>query len=102
VFLAPCAIGGVLVLVFVAVLDDRRLPEADRAPSSLRQLGDAFYVSAWRNPDLGWAFTSRFLFVLAYAFLTTFQAYYLLERSGARSAPFRTESSSRPSPCRVR
>jgi MFS family permease len=81
-FLAPCGIGGVLVLFFVARLDDRRLRPVDRAPWSLHQLAHCFYVNPWKNPDFGWAFTSRFLFVLAYAFLTTYQAYYLLERVG--------------------
>ena len=35
---------------------------------------------------LAWAFASRFLLVTAYAFLTTFQAYYLLEHSGSAEA----------------
>jgi MFS family permease len=35
---------------------------------------------------LAWAFASRFLFVLAYAFLTTYQAYYLLDNIGSAEA----------------
>jgi MFS family permease len=35
---------------------------------------------------LAWAFASRFLFVLAYAFLTTYQAYYLLDKIGSAEA----------------
>jgi MFS family permease len=83
-FLAPCAIGGLLVLLFTATLDDRALAGADKAPWSLRELAGAFYVNPWRNPDFAWAFGSRFMFVLAYAFLTTYQAYYLLDRLGSR------------------
>ena len=43
-------------------------------------------MNPWKNPDFGWAFTSRFLFVLAYAFLTTYQAYYLLDEIGSGEA----------------
>jgi MFS family permease len=79
-FLAPCAIGGVFIVLFTATLRDRRLVAAEKPPWSLRQLGSAFFVHPRRNPDFAWAFASRFMFVLAYAFLTTYQAYYLLEK----------------------
>jgi MFS family permease len=82
-FLAPCAIGGFFVLLFAATLTDRRLHAADKPAWSLRELASTFYVNPRRNPDFAWAFTSRFMFVLAYAFLTTFQAYYLLEKLGS-------------------
>jgi MFS family permease len=82
-FLAPCAIGGLLILPLVATLKDRRLAEADRPAWSLRELASAFYVNPRRNPDFAWAFASRFMLVLAYAFLTTYQAYYLLNRIGS-------------------
>jgi MFS family permease len=90
-FLAPCAIGGFFILLFAARLEDRRLGVADRPPWSLRELARTFYVNPRRNRDFSWAFASRFLFVLAYAFLTTYQAYYLLERMGstAREVPHR-------------
>ncbi len=82
VFLAPCAIGGFFVLLFVATLTDRTLAEADKPTWSLREFASAFYVNPRKNPDFAWAFASRFMFVLAYAFLTTYQAYYLLEKVG--------------------
>jgi MFS family permease len=82
VFLAPCAIGGLLILVFAGILDDRRLTTAEQPAWSARELARTFYVDPRQHPDFAWAFTSRFLFVLAYAFLTTYQAYYLLERIG--------------------
>lgn len=85
-FLAPCAIGGLFILVFAATLEDRPLSVADRPAWSLHELAGAFYVDPRRNPDFTWAFVSRFLFVLAYAFLTTYQAYYLLERIGSPQA----------------
>ena len=42
--------------------------------------------SARKNPDFAWAFASRFLFVLAHAFLVTYQAYYLLDKIGSPKA----------------
>lgn len=83
-FLAPCALGGLLVLAFVMSLDDRRLSPAERPPRwTVRQLASTFYVDPHQHPDFAWAFASRFLFVLAYAFLTTYQVYYLLEHLGS-------------------
>jgi MFS family permease len=85
-FLVPCAVGGFLILLFVTALRDRRLDRADRPAWSLRELVSTFYVSPRTSPDFAWAFVSRFLFVLAYAFLTTYQAYYLLDKIGSAEA----------------
>jgi len=85
-FLAPCAIGGFFILIFAARLEDRRLDIKRRPTWSLRELASAFYVNPRTNPDFAWAFASRFMFVLAYAFLTTYQAYYLLEKLGSNES----------------
>ncbi len=45
-----------------------------------------FYVKPRTSPDFAWAFASRFMFLLAYAFLTTYQAYYLLDKIGSAKA----------------
>jgi len=82
-FLSPCAIGGFFVLLFAVTLKDRRLATADRPTWSLREFASTFYVNPRKSPDFGWAFVSRFMFVLAYAFLTTYQAYYLLDKIGS-------------------
>jgi MFS family permease len=82
-FLGPCAIGGFLVLLFAARLKDRRLAPGSKPAWSVREFLGTFYVSPRRNPDFAWAFASRFMFVMAYAFLATFQAYYLLEKIGS-------------------
>ena len=50
-FLVPCAVGGVFVLVFAARLRDLRLDPAERRPWSLRELAGSFYVDPRRNPD---------------------------------------------------
>ena len=82
-FLGPCAIGGFFILVFAVTLKDRRLAKADKPTWSLREFLSTFYVNPGKSPDFAWAFASRFMFVLAYAFLTTYQAYYLLDRIGS-------------------
>jgi len=85
-FLVPCAIGGFFILLFAVTLNDRRLDAADRPTWSLMELASTFYVSPRKNPDFGWAFASRFMLVLAYAFLTTYQAYFLLDKIGSAEA----------------
>jgi MFS family permease len=84
-FLAPCAIGGLFILLFAATLPDRRLARADTEVWSLRRMVTTFSVNPRTSPDFAWTFASRFMFVLAYAFLTTYLAYYLLKKIG--SAP---------------
>jgi MFS family permease len=85
-FLVPCAIGGVFILLFAMTLQDRRLAKADKPTWSFREFAGTFYVSPKTSPDFAWAFASRFLFVLAYAFLITYQAYYLLDKIGSAEA----------------
>jgi MFS family permease len=85
-FLAPCAIGGFFILLFAVRLNDRRLANADKPAWSLREFASTFYVNPRKSPDFAWAFASRFMFVLAYAFLTTYQAYYLLDKIGSAEA----------------
>jgi MFS family permease len=85
-FLAPCAIGGFFILLFAVTLQDRRLARGNKPSWSVRELAGTFYVNPRKSPDFAWAFTSRFMFVLAFAFLTTYQAYYLLDRIGSLEA----------------
>jgi MFS family permease len=85
-FLAPSAIGGFFVLLFAATLHDRRLAAADRPAWSWREFAGTFYVSPRKNPDFTWALASRFLFVLAYAFLVTYLAFFLLDAVGSAEA----------------
>ncbi len=85
-FVAPCVVGSAAVLLFTWRLPDRRLAREDRPPWSLRALAGTFYVSPRSNPDFAWAFLSRFMLVMAYAFLVTYQAYYLLSQVGSTEA----------------
>jgi MFS family permease len=85
-FLGPCAIGGFFILLFAVALHDRRLARAGKPAWSLREFARTFYVSPRQNPDFAWAFASRFMFVMAYAFLASYQAYYLLDKIGSAQA----------------
>jgi len=85
-FVAPCAIGGFFILLFAVTLKDRRLAKAEKPTWSMREFARTFYVNPRRNPDFAWTFASRFMFVLAYAFLVTYQAYYLLDKIGSAKA----------------
>jgi MFS family permease len=79
-FLVPCATGGFFILLFAVALKDRRLARAARPTWSLREFANTFYVRPRTSPDFAWAFGSRFLFLMAYALLTTYEAYFLLSR----------------------
>ena len=85
-FLVPCATGGFFILLFAVALKDRRLAKADRPTWSLREFASTFYVKPRTSPDFAWAFASRFLFVMAYALLTTYEAYFLLGKIGTAVA----------------
>ena len=82
-FLVPCVVGGAPVLLFVARLRDRRLDPADRPRWSFRELLGSLYVNPRRHRDFAWAFLSRFMLVTGFAFLVTYQAYYLIEQLGS-------------------
>lgn len=82
-FMLPCAIGGFFILLFALTLHDRRLVKVEKPAWSLRELASTFYINPRKCPDFAWAFASRFMFVLAYAFLVTYQAYYLLDKIGS-------------------
>ncbi|MGI8456929.1 MAG: MFS transporter [Propionibacteriaceae bacterium] len=85
-FMAPCLIGSFFILLFAVTLKDRRLAPTDKPNWSLHEVAGTFYVNPRNSPDFAWAFVSRFLLVLAYALLTTYQAYYLLSRIGSSEA----------------
>jgi MFS family permease len=82
-FLGPVGVGAVFIVAFAVVLPDRRQP-ADGVPRwSWRELAATFYVSPRKHRDFSWVFLSRFLFVMAFAFLTSYQVYYLLADLGS-------------------
>jgi len=85
-FLVPCATGGFFILLFAGVLKDRHLAKGDRPVWSMREFATTFYVKPRTSPDFAWAFVSRFMFLMAYALLTTYEACYLLQKIGSAVA----------------
>ena len=85
-FLVPCATGGFFILLFAVVLKDRHLAKANRPAWSMREFANTFYVKPRTSPDFAWAFASRFMFLMAYALLATYEAYYLLQKIGSAVA----------------
>ena len=85
-FLVPCVIGGFFILLFAVALKDRRLARASRPGWSLREFASTFYVKPRTSPDFAWAFASRFMFLMAYALLTTYEAFFLLGKIGTAVA----------------
>src|SRR5256884_6531464 len=85
-FLVPCATGGFFILLFAVALKDRRLARASRPAWSLREFASTFYVKPRTSPDFAWAFASRFMFLMAYALLTTYEAFFLLGKIGSAVA----------------
>lgn len=78
-FIAPATIGLVLVLVFTPVL--REAPQASTPePISVRTFLMTFWVNPVKHPDFAWAWLSRFLIVLAWMTLLTYQSFLLIER----------------------
>lgn len=86
VFLLPTAIGSALILIFAFTLKDRMLDLAEKSAWSFREFFSSFWVSPRKNRDYGWAWWSRFLIVLGYAFLTAYQSFYLIEKIGSDPA----------------
>ncbi|MCU1509006.1 MAG: major facilitator superfamily 1 [Glaciihabitans sp.] len=86
-FMAPCGIAGVFIILFALTIKDSRPAASERW--SISGVARGFYVNPRTHPDFGWVFVSRFLLVLAYSFLTTFLAYYLIAqlRSAERDVP---------------
>jgi len=66
-FLAPCVLGGIVILAFAGTLDDRRLAKTDKPAWSLGQFARTLYVRPCTSPDFAWAFASRFMIALTAA-----------------------------------
>jgi MFS family permease len=77
-FLVPAGVGLVAVVLFAALLPERRLSRARVAG----QPPASSWFDPFRHPDFLWAWLSRFLLVMGTAFLTTYQSYYLIDKLG--------------------
>lgn len=80
--LIPGAVCLVAVAVLLAVLPDRHLAPADRAPLTLRALAGSFWLDPRTAPDFAWAWVSRFLVAGGGFTLTHYLPYFLISRFG--------------------
>lgn len=79
-FLAPALIGIAPVLLYAFTMPDRRRTTAPTEPYGVREFFTSFWVDPLRHRDFGWAWLSRFMIVLAWMTLLTYQAYLLIDR----------------------
>ncbi|MGV9385101.1 MFS transporter [Nonomuraea sp. NPDC003707] len=83
-FLLPPLIAALSVVVFIGLVKDRRLSkDAPRPRLSVREIAGTFWVNPVRHPDFAWVWVGRLLFVIGYGFLTTYQAFFLLDHLGS-------------------
>jgi len=78
-FLVPGLIAGVLVILLVAVLPDKRIAKGSVPKYTLGEFARSFYVNPRKAQDFSWAWVSRFLLFMGLSFLLTYQVPYLLE-----------------------
>ncbi len=80
-FLAPAAIGLFLVALFAPLL--KETPATNKPERfGVREFLTTFWVNPIKNPDFAWAWVSRFLIVLAWMTLLTYQTFLLINRFG--------------------
>lgn len=85
-FMVPAAIAAAAVLLFLVVLDDRRLDPAEITPMDLIGFARSFWISPREAPDFCWAWLSRFLLFMGLATLMSYQVFYLLDQIGLSQA----------------
>ena len=85
-FMVPAAIAAALVLLFLLMLDDRRLDPAKVPPMDLPGFARSFWISPREAPDFCWAWVSRFLLFMGLATLMSYQVFYLLDKLGLSPA----------------
>lgn len=79
-FMAPAVVSLVTVLILVLVLHDRTLARDQQLPPyGIGEFLRSFWVNPRHHPDFGWNWLGRFLFIMGYAFVLTYQVFYLLD-----------------------
>ncbi|WP_432181537.1 MFS transporter [Streptomyces sp. NBC_00063] len=81
-FLVPGLLGLAGVITLCAVMKDRPATPGSFAPYSLAEFGRSFWVSPRRHPDFAWNFAGRFLVFVGISCVTSYQAYFLMDRLG--------------------
>jgi MFS family permease len=77
-YLVPSLIGLVLMVAAVVPIRDRVLLERRAEPFGLKSLLGSFVFDPRRNPDLGWAWLTRFFMTTAQFTATSYLTYFLI------------------------
>jgi MFS family permease len=78
-YLVPSLIGLVLMVAMVAPVKDRVLAERPREAFGIKALLGSFVFNPRKNPDLGWAWLTRFFMTTAQFTATSYLTYFLIE-----------------------
>ncbi|SES32473.1 MFS transporter [Lentzea albida] len=81
-YLVPSLIGVVLMVAVIAPVRDRVRVERVREPFDLKALLGSFVFNPRKNPDLGWAWLTRFFLTTTQFTATSYLTYFLIERFG--------------------
>ncbi len=85
-FMVPALIASILIVLFVVMLDDRRLAPSEVPPLDWMGFICGFWISPRSAPDFCWAWLSRFLLFMGLATLLSYQVFYLIDRVGIAQA----------------
>lgn len=77
-YLVPSLIGLVLMLAIVIPVKDRVLTAPVQAKFGLKALLGSFVFNPRKNPDLGWAWLTRFFLTTAQFTATSYLTYFLI------------------------
>jgi MFS family permease len=93
-FLAPFGITVIGILALVLILPDRLPAEEENQQTDLAAIPRAL-IRPFLDHDFSWAFVSRFLIMMAWSFLLTYQLFFLtdqlsLERTDATQVMVRS------------
>jgi MFS family permease len=77
-YLVPSLIGLVLMIAVVIPIKDRVLLERRAEPFGLKALLGSFVFNPRKNPDLGWAWLTRFFLTTAQFTATSYLTYFLI------------------------
>ncbi|MBC9714739.1 MFS transporter [Streptomyces sp. TRM66268-LWL] len=81
-FLVPGLLGLAGVVTLCVVMKDRPAAPGAFAPYSVKEFGRSFWVSPRKHPDFAWNFAGRFLVFVGISCVTSYQAYFLMDRLG--------------------
>ncbi len=81
-FVVPAVIALILVIVFVLVLQDRRLTEKPAERFTAGTFFGSFVFNPRKHPDFGWTWLTKFFVMFGYAGIATYLPLYLITKFG--------------------